>query len=190
MAGQIEKPTTKGTSFLKKFFASEPDKIINVFIAFLALVISTIGLICIYITLRSSEEIDSKNTYLQTYSWVIDIDKYTAEHPKIFNYLKHDTAKLKSAIRDTVKQFANLMFDTYDAVLNNNSYFENVPKARREWEETVGQYFEENIALRQIFSTEISLYGANLRNIFCEIEIKKHYPDILMCQCQKKSVSL
>ncbi|MFC0515176.1 hypothetical protein ACFFGT_13235 [Mucilaginibacter angelicae] len=131
------------------------------------IVVSIVGLTLVIISLKSSEKIASTSTYLQTYAWTIDVDKAFIEHPEAKGYLYEDIAKLKS--NSKYKQdkaqldvILELMLDSYDAILNNTSYFKIYPDQYQIWMKTVKDNFKRSAVLRMKFEMDSDEYSSLL----------------------------
>lgn len=139
----------------------------NIGVAIAGVVVAIAGFVVVYFTLKSNDNTASINTYLQTYGWATNIDKQLFEHPEMDTYLK-DTTYLKEApaISVKTKQFAEYMLDNYDAVLNNQTYFEIDTATGRAWMRTVVKEFRDYPVLQKVYKQDSSLFGHELKTAY------------------------
>src|ERR1700749_517433 len=134
-------------------------------ISILSLLVSLAGFIWVVKTLQSSDDTASTDTYLKTYEWTLDIDKAFIEKPQLKRYLDGDTTSSdgNNYNKQVTEAFAEYMLDSYDAVLNNTSYFKSHKDVQDQWLTTVASTFSKYCVMRKVYVKDSLLYGYQLK---------------------------
>lgn len=165
-------------TFKQKWEALSFSQHLTFIISGLGLFFTIAGFALVILSLRSSEKVASTSTYLQTYAWTLETDKAFIDNPKLKEYLYADPKKLKDdtgyiSNRPKLEAIAEYMLDSYDAVLNNKSYFNIDSETGIQWMKTVEDDFSKSAILSETFAPKAKLYGAQLNSAFIHRYDKK-----------------